>query len=127
MLAPKIVIDLASYDYATKLPMLVDLLGHGTGWRVAFILTGAMGLVWIIPWLWLYRQPRQSRLVTTSELQLIEEKGAAASSIETRWTWKQVLTFKATWLLLLGRLLTDAVWYFYQFWFPKYLSTIRSR
>jgi len=67
------------------------------------------------------------RLTDLLGTELIEEKGAAAPSIETRWTWKQVLTFKETWLLLLGRLLTDAVWYFYQFWFRKYLSTIRSR
>lgn len=125
MLAPRIVIDLASYDYATKLPLVADLLGHGTGWRVAFLITGAAGLIWIVPWLWLYRQPRRSKLISETELQLIEEQKPNDASSETRWTWTQVLTFKATWLLLLGRLMTDAVWYFYQFWFPKYLSTER--
>jgi ACS family hexuronate transporter-like MFS transporter len=92
---------------------------------VAFILTGAAGLIWIVPWLWLYRQPRRSKLIRETELQLIEEEKLNEGSSETRWTWIQVLTFKATWLLLLGRLMTDAVWYFYQFWFPKYLSTER--
>ena len=42
------------------------------------------------------------------------------------WSWKQVLTFRATWLLLLGRLITDPAWYFYQFWFPKYLNVERG-
>ena len=45
---------------------------------------------------------------------------------EPSWTWKQVLTFRATWLLLLGRLITDPAWYFYQFWFPKYLHSERG-
>jgi ACS family hexuronate transporter-like MFS transporter len=45
---------------------------------------------------------------------------------EKAWTWGRILTFKPLWLLLIGRLLTDPVWYFYQFWFAKYLNTERA-
>lgn len=128
-LAPSLVIPLAAYPWAEKLPWITGILSHGTGWRVAFILTGAAGLVWAIPWLWLYREPRQSRLLGARELQLIEEKPAgdppSSNSPESPWTWSQVLRFKGTWLLLVGRLITDPVWYFYQFWFPKYLGSDR--
>jgi ACS family hexuronate transporter-like MFS transporter len=48
-----------------------------------------------------------------------------AGTSEKPWTWLQVFTFRGTWLLLVGRLITDPVWYFYQFWFPKYLSADR--
>ena len=128
--APYIVIPLATHAYHETLPALAKWLGQGTGWRVAFILTGAAALLWVLPWLWLYRQPRQSRLITASELELIEQSSAteppADSPGANAWSWKQVFAFRGTWLLLLGRLITDPVWYFYQFWFPKYLSTDRG-
>lgn len=129
MLAPYIIIPLATHAYHETMPAIANLLGAGTGWRVAFILTGLAGIFWVIPWLWVYRQPRQSKLITKSELQLIEQSAVAEnpadSARENTWTWKQVFLFRGTWLLLLGRLITDPVWYFYQFWFPKYLSTDR--
>ncbi|MCU0783579.1 MAG: MFS transporter [Verrucomicrobia bacterium] len=128
-LAPYLVIPLATHAYHETLPAVAGWLGPGTGWRLAFILTGAAGLLWLIPWLWLYRQPRQSKLITPSELQLIEQSAAAENPADAAaanaWSWKQVFLFRGTWLLLLGRLITDPVWYFYQFWFPKYLSADR--
>ncbi len=128
--APYIVIPLATFPYADKLPFVQNLLGYGAGWRLAFLLTGVVGLLWLVPWLWLYRVPRQSKLIREAELRLIEETPANESrgetvAPETSWTWRQVFTCRATWLLLFGRLITDPAWYFYQFWFPKYLNTDR--
>jgi ACS family hexuronate transporter-like MFS transporter len=128
--APYIVIPLATYDYAATLPNIADALGQGTGWRVAFILTGLAGLVWLIPWLMVYRRPDQSKLITTDELVMLQsasnsEEGTSTTKVDP-WSWKQVLSFRGTWLLLLARLITDPVWYFYQFWFPKYLSSDRG-
>jgi ACS family hexuronate transporter-like MFS transporter len=101
--------------------------GQGAGWRLAFILTGAAGLIWLVPWLGLFRSPKESTLITPGELQMLEQSGAAENpgGDETPWTWAQVFAFRGTWLLLAGRLITDPVWYFYQFWFPKYLSADR--
>lgn len=128
-LAPYVIIPLATHTYHETVPAIANLLGPGTGWRVAFILTGLAGFIWLIPWLCIYRQPRQSKLIIKSELQLIEQSAAsenpADSAKANTWTWKQVFLFRGTWLLLLGRLITDPVWYFYQFWFPKYLSADR--
>ena len=127
--APYLVIPLATHAYTETMPAVAHWLGTGTGWRLAFLLTGAAGLVWLIPWLWLYRQPRQSKLISAGELQFIEQTAAtenpADSAAANAWTWKQVVLFRGTWLLLLGRLITDPVWYFYQFWFPKYLAADR--
>jgi len=127
--APYIVIPLATRAYGETMPALANWLGQGTGWRLSFILTGLVGLVWLVPWLWLYRQPNQSKLVSPAELELIRQPDSPGNPVEadkTRaWTWKQVFLFRGTWLLLLGRLITDPVWYFYQFWFPKYLSADR--
>jgi ACS family hexuronate transporter-like MFS transporter len=126
--APYIVIPLATYPYAEKMSWVTQILTHGTGWRVAFIVTGAAGLVWLIPWLMLYRKPRENRYLGKTELTLIEEQapGESEANAGSAWTWAQVFSFRGTWLLLLGRLITDPVWYFYQFWFAKYLSSDRG-
>ncbi len=126
--APYIVIPLATYPYGQAFPWLQDMLGQGTGWRLAFIITGAVGLLWLIPWLLLYRSPRQNSYISASELAMIEEGDTDAENAQPQesWTWKQVLSFRPTWLLLIGRLITDPVWYFYQFWFAKYLSSERG-
>jgi ACS family hexuronate transporter-like MFS transporter len=126
--APYIVIPLGTYAYAQNLPAIANWLGQGTGWRLAFILTGLVGLLWIVPWLLIYRTPQKSKLITKEELAFIEDKDeneAKETTVSERWSWKQVLTYKGTWLLLLARLLTDPVWYFFQFWFPKYLASER--
>jgi ACS family hexuronate transporter-like MFS transporter len=125
--APYLVIPLASYPYSERLPFLTNVLGPGAGWRIAFILTGLAGLLWLVPWLLLYRQPRESRWLSEDERRLITQGDDQASAdAGTPWTWRQILTNRVVWLLLLGRLLTDPVWYFYQFWFPKYLNTARG-
>jgi ACS family hexuronate transporter-like MFS transporter len=124
-LAPYLVIPMATFDYS-KLPLVDGLFGHGTGWRVAFVVTGLAGILWLIPWLALYRRPRESKLISVEELALIEDGEAPAAAGEKSWTWGEVLSFRPVWLLLIGRLLTDPVWYFYQFWFAKYLNADRG-
>lgn len=129
-IAPYVVIPLATYDYSTAFPEISNYLGNGVGWRLAFILTGFAGLLWLGPWLLIYRRPEKSKLITSTELELlqndsIDEDGISLESVKA-WSWKQILTFRGTWLLLLARLITDPVWYFYQFWFPKYLSDDRN-
>lgn len=121
-LTPYVVIPLATYDYAQGFPLFDGWFGHQAGWRVAFLLTGLAGFIWLVPWLVLYRHPRQSKRITVAEAKLIGEGDEDVQAGEA-WTWKQVLGFRPMWLLLLGRLLTDPVWYFYQFWFAKYLGS----
>ncbi|QBN20390.1 MFS transporter [Flavobacterium nackdongense] len=128
--APYIVIPLATYNYSLVAPAIAHALGQGTGWRVAFILTGVAGLLWLIPWLLIYRRPEKSKLITSAELTMLQtdsvaEQGKSTENVDP-WSWKQVLSFRGTWLLLIARLITDPVWYFYQFWFPKYLSADRD-
>lgn len=127
--APYIVIPLATHTYTETMPVIASWLGQGTGWRVAFILTGSLGLLWLVPWSMLYRQPQQNKLITQKELDLVNQSAAEEDPLHANkanaWSWKQVLLFRGTWLLLLGRLITDPVWYFFQFWFPKYLNTDR--
>jgi ACS family hexuronate transporter-like MFS transporter len=96
---------------ATLAPPLVAFAAMHFGWRLAFLCTGSMGLVWLAFWLAIYKEPRVSSIT--------EPLPAMAHP------WKAILRRRQTWQLLVARLLTDPVWYFYLFWFPKYLMDSR--
>lgn len=109
---------------ATIAPLLITALAARYGWQSTFVATGALGLVWLLPWLLLYRAPREHPLLRDEERALLPaapEPGPAAAD-----SWRAVLRRREVWLLMLARLLTDPVWYFYQFWFAKYLYDARG-
>jgi ACS family hexuronate transporter-like MFS transporter len=113
---------------ATIAPPLIAYLASHFHWRTVFLFTGSLGLLWVIPWLWLYRKPEEHPRITDEERQLIQETGtgsAATDQMPAEGRWNFILRRRETWLLIAGRMLTDPVWYFYLFWFPKYLTDAR--
>jgi ACS family hexuronate transporter-like MFS transporter len=117
---------------ATIAPILITHLEGRWHWQAAFFVTGAIGLLWVIPWLWLYRSPQHHPHITDHELALIAPAARAATvdaagPKESEWgRWAAVFSLRAVWLLMFARLLTDPVWFFYQFWYPKYLFSARG-
>ena len=112
---------------ATIAPPLIAFLATSYGWRSAFILTGALGLVWVVPWWWLYRRPEEHPRITREELGVVPPPAGPEVAAQSEWgRWRPLLARRETWLILLVRLLTDPVWYFYLFWFPKYLQDARG-
>jgi len=95
------------------------------GWRSAFVVSGAAGLVWLILWLWLYRLPEHHPLITGEELRLIKDVDAPTSA-GSSMRWLDLLRFPQTWGLFFSRFLSDPVWWFYIFWLPKYLAEQRG-
>ena len=90
------------------------------GWRMAFVLPGLLGLLWLPLWLKAYRHPSVHPAVTPADRLELE--------LETPGTprpgWRQVLR-RPVWGLVTSRLFSDPVWYLYLFWLPDYLQ--RSR
>ena len=112
---------------ATVAPPLIAWLALSYGWRGAFVVTGGLGLLWVIPWLWLYRPPHEHPRLTDAERVLVPPPAPTSTTGGAEWTlWRTLLTQRDTWLLLGTRVLTDPVWYFYLFWFPKYLTDTRG-
>jgi MFS transporter, ACS family, hexuronate transporter len=99
---------------ATIAPPMIAWLGSVYGWRATFLATGGMGLVWVLPWILIYRRGPFAAPDTS------RPRSEAA-------VWRSVLTSRPAWLLMFARMLSDPVWYFYLFWFPKYLMDARSR
>ncbi|MEO7143433.1 MAG: MFS transporter [Bryobacteraceae bacterium] len=98
------------------------------GWRPAFVVTGATGLVWLAVWLLVYRLPEEHPLITQEELRLIKDAGgeAAPSAGTPKIRWMDLLRLRQTWGLFWARFLSDPVWWFYLFWLPKYLVEQRG-
>jgi ACS family hexuronate transporter-like MFS transporter len=117
---------------ATIAPILVIGLAVQFGWRAAFVVTGAMGIILAGVWLVVCRPPGSHPWLTTKERELILAGTVPAEPFPKlpalpEWDrWKSILTQPAVWTLMVARMLTDPVWYFFQFWMPKYLHAERG-
>lgn len=110
-------------------------LGVGNGWEMAFVIIGALGFVWMGLWMWLYKRPAESRNVNRAELDYIEqdnttpnesarEKAEQEDTDKTTIPFVKCLTYRQTWAVILGKFLTDGVWWFFLFWIPAYISDV---
>ena len=115
----------------TLAPLFIIWLAGAFGWRSAFVVTGLLGLVWLVPWLVLYRtkfSPVAADSLAPSEGERAGVRGRpdAAEPSVPAWTWCQALGRWEVWCLLLGRMFSDPIWFFYQNWYPKYLVSVRG-
>jgi ACS family hexuronate transporter-like MFS transporter len=104
---------------AVVAPLTVPWLAFTFGWQMAFIATGALGFVWLIFWLLLYHKPEAHPRISSVELEYIQSDPADP---EGSVAWMSLLPRRETWAFILGKFLTDPVWWFYLFWLPKYLQ-----
>jgi ACS family hexuronate transporter-like MFS transporter len=85
-------------------PLMAPWLVGSFGWRWTFVAMGALALLWIGPWLALYRVP--------------ERVGTASPP---KIPWRTLLTHRQAWAILLGKLISDPIWWLYLFWIPDFL------
>jgi len=100
-------------------PLVATFLTLRVGWRGAFVGTGTLGFVWLALWLWLYAKPENHPRVSASELRWILGDREDTTS---RVPWLRLLPVKETWAFSLGKFFTDAIWWFWVFWVPRYLQ-----
>jgi ACS family hexuronate transporter-like MFS transporter len=98
-----------------------------SGWRWVFFITGAFGLLWTIWWARKYFPPAQHAQLTAEEREhlrpVLEKKDTPAPP---KVPIGELLRFRETWGIVGAKFLTDAAWYFYMFWLPKYLLDARG-
>ncbi len=104
-------------------PILVPLILALYGWQEAFIITGAIGFVWLIFWLYYYEIPSRHKKVTEAELAHIHSDNEPDTSNEKPLTWGKLFKERQTYVFIIGKLLTDPIWWFFLFWLPSYFST----
>ncbi|MBV8686583.1 MAG: MFS transporter [Alphaproteobacteria bacterium] len=99
-------------------PLIVPALTLAYGWRGAFVVTGAVSLLWLVAWLAVYRRPRESKRLSAGELAYIESDPADPAA---KVPWLRLLGRRETWAFAIGKFLTDPVWWMFLFWLPDFL------
>ena len=114
---------------ALAAPATIPLLARAWGWEMAFIIIGALGFIWMGLWMWLYEKPAQNKRVNQAELNYIEQDNDIAEAQnrdavkeEKTIPFLKCFTYKQTWSFLVGKFMTDGVWWFFLFWAPAYFS-----
>ena len=100
-------------------PLVVPWIALNWGWQEAFIFTGLAGLIWIAFWIPVYHRPSEHPKLSKEELAHIESDPPDPPA---KISWFKLLTFKQTWAFSIGKFLTDAIWWFYLFWFPLFMN-----
>ncbi len=99
-------------------PLVVPWITITWGWQEAFIFTGAIGLLWLALWFWLYEKPEKHKKVTEKELNYIQSD---PPDTEIKIPWRKLFKYRGTWAFAMGKLLTDPAWWFYLYWIPSFL------
>ncbi|MGA7701638.1 MAG: MFS transporter [Thermoguttaceae bacterium] len=107
-------------------PPAVALVLAYLGWPWVFYLSGAVGLLWTVWWLWEYFPPEQHPRLSASERSEIQEVLATTRQREASVSWWRLLLLPQVWGLVLGKCCCDAVWFSYVNWMPKYLIDMRG-
>ncbi len=116
-------------------PLCVPQIAAAWGWEWAFILTGAVGLVWLFFWYTMYGTPAEKLKkghLTQGEYEFIhsdkdEQVTANAEEVKPRVSWFRLLTFRQTWAFVVGKFMTDGIWWFFLFWLPSFLTGENDR
>src|SRR5688572_12285941 len=99
-------------------PLSVPFIVGLWGWRWAFIITGALGFIWLVFWIALYRKPHEHQRVTPGELAYINSD---PPDRESKIPWARLIPHRQTWAFAIAKFMTDPVWWFYLFWIPGFL------
>lgn len=103
--------------------ILVPWITLTWGWREAFVVTGLIGFVWLAFWWPMYRPPAENPKLSAEERAYIERgREAEGSATGPAVGWLRLLRHRQTWTFIVGKFMTDGVWWFYLFWLPKFLD-----
>jgi ACS family hexuronate transporter-like MFS transporter len=97
------------------------------GWHSVFLVVGVLGLGWLALWLKFYREPDQHDNLSQEEHELIRDgQDATPAPAAVHVPWPVLLRYREAWAFLIGKMLTDPVWWFYLTWLPTYLKRERD-
>jgi ACS family hexuronate transporter-like MFS transporter len=101
---------------------VVSILAVHWGWRSAFLVTGALGIVWLVPWMLFFKQPNRHPCLSDEERRLILDGQQEETTKLRPPPLLRLLQMRETWGCMLVRVLTDPISYFLLFWIPLYFQ-----
>ncbi len=105
---------------AVAAPAVVPWLTLTYGWQAAFIATGALGFLWVVFWVLTYDRPEKKASLAKAELDFILSDPPEPASEKVPWL--RLLRYRQTWAFIIGKAMTDPIWWFYLYWLPKFLN-----
>ena len=111
-------------------PFTIPKIAEYWGWEMSFIIIGAVGFIWMVFWVFIYKKPEKQPKVNKAELEYIQQddedaaKGTQEKTDANKISFLQCFKYKQTWAFAFGKFMTDGVWWFYLFWIPAYLSSV---
>lgn len=114
---------------AVLAPLTVPFIAKQWGWEAAFLLIGAIGFLWLIFWYKFYDKPEEQKRMSAEELKYINNEEVEefepikeAAYADGKVSWFKLLNYRQTWAFVVGKFMTDGVWWFFLFWLPAYLK-----
>src|SRR5574344_97739 len=114
---------------ALAAPAIIPLLARAWGWEMAFVIIGVLGFVWMGLWIWLYDKPNVNKHVNQAEINYIDQDNDLCDvqdkkpvTEEKPIGFMKCFTYRQTWSFIVGKFMTDGVWWFFLFWAPAYFS-----
>lgn len=108
-------------------PATVPFIVTQLSWQWAFIITGALGFIWLFFWFIYYEIPQRQKRLRQPEYEYIHSDKDEAAPVDDahppKVSWFRLLSFRQTWAFAIGKLLTDPIWWFYLFWLPDFLQS----
>ena len=112
---------------AVLAPPLVAWAIYNGDWRIAFYITGALGLIWVIPWLFWYAPPDKHRAISEKErTHILDGQEPDLKAKIKRPVLRKLLRRRELWAIAAARFLADPVWGMLSLWMPIYLVTVRQ-
>ena len=107
---------------AVVAPIMVPWVLGTYGWQEAFLITGAIGFVWLFFWIRHYELPAHQPLANDLEKAYITSDNEIETGNETPVKWLDLFKIRQTWAFVFGKMLTDPIWWFFLYWLPSYFA-----
>jgi len=107
---------------AVTAPLIVSAITLALGWQWAFIITGALGFIWVVLWLAYYHAPEKHPKVSKAELDYINQDEDRNNNSGQAMKWRDLFKYRETVAICSTRFISDWVWWFFLFWIPDFLS-----
>jgi len=104
---------------AIATPLIVPAITLAYGWRMAFIATGLLSILWLVAWVTIYRRPHEHQRVGAAELALIQSDPVQPAG---HMPWLRLFAVRETWAYAIPKFLTDPIWWMFLFWLPDFLG-----
>ena len=110
---------------ALSIPLVTWLIVI-VGWRGAFIVTGGLGIVWVLLWWFVYRDPERHRAIAPAAVDALLAERAAPVTVTAKISWADLFRYRSVWGLMIGMFCLNFAIYFFITWFPSYMLQARG-